>query len=533
MKKLLPVGIQDFEKMIRGNFLYVDKTRYIHEMIKPLQGFYFMARPRRFGKSLLVSTLANLFKGRKELFADLWIGKIPMEWISHPVVKIDFTQINSETPEKLEESLLNLIYGISASEKIDQPLRSLPDAFVRLITGLFEKYDQSVVVLIDEYDKPIIDHLGKGEARLEIARRNREKLKQFFGVLKGGDVSAVLRFIFVTGISKFARVSIFSDLNNLNDLSMQEKYAPLLGYTEEELLANFDDHIRELSAAAGQTRAEIIEEIRRWYDGYRFTEGEINIYNPFSVISLFANGKFQNFWFETATPSFLLDLIRERAYPVADIEGMELPREFFTVYDLDYLMLEPLLFQTGYITIADYADELYRMAYPNHEVKTSFLSYLLKGLLQPENFRLARSYKRLNHYLNDKRIEEFIETVQSIIASIPYTQIANRNEAYYHTIFYLMLSASGVPVQTEVFTATGRLDIAVEFTDKVFVIELKCNQSSEKAIQQILEKRYYERYKWEKREIYLMGINFDAEARTVSDWKWGALDQLIKENFDI
>ncbi|MCP4344333.1 MAG: AAA family ATPase [Desulfobacterales bacterium] len=330
-------------------------------------------------------------------------------------------------------------------------------------------------MLIDEYDKPIIEHLGKGESSLEIAKENRNVLKSFFGTLKSGDVSSALRFVFITGISKFARVSIFSDLNNLNDISMNKRYSTMLGYTEEELLSFFSECISQLSRETGMTGAELTKKIGRWYDGYQFTALEKRVYNPFSVVRLFEAGEFENFWFETATPSFLVNLIKEQEYPIPDIENLELAKEDFTVYELDNLELEALLFQTGYITIHDFDNTLYRMGYPNQEVKTSFLSYLFRYSARLKDKKLQSAYKRLHICLDEKNIEKFIDIVKSILASIPYVQIAGQGEDYYHTVFYLMLSASGVTVHTEVLTSTGRIDIAVEFDDKVYILEFSKN----------------------------------------------------------
>lgn len=379
MEKFLPIGIQIFEQMITGNFYYVDKTRYIYEMIRPSQGFYFLARPRRFGKSLMVSTIENVFKGNKDLFKGLWIDQTDWGWKSHPVVKIDFSTVNFESSEKMEQSLLFYLNRLHLAHDIDLSIQSLPEAFAVTIIELARKYQERVVVLVDEYDKPIIEHIGKGDEHLRIAKSNRDKLKQFFGVLKGGDVSAALRLVFITGISKFARVSIFSDLNNLNDISMQDRYDAVLGYSEKEFETVFHSELMKLAKHQNIQKDDLIEKIRTWYDGYRFTENGTKVYNPFSVVRFLDTGNLENYWFETATPSFLLHLIREKNYPVIDIENTELPKELFTVYDLDYLQLEPLLFQTGYTTIKHYdqADGMYRMGYPNQEVKTSFTSYLL------------------------------------------------------------------------------------------------------------------------------------------------------------
>lgn len=372
--RFLPIGVQDFEKMIQGDFTYVDKTRYIHAMVRPLQGFYFLARPRRFGKSLLVSTLSYLFQGKKALFDGLWIGETDWDWEPHPVLALDFNTI--DTARDLEASLCRYLGRIARTWEIGLSTERLKERFAELILGLSQKTGKTVVVLADEYDKPIIDHLGKGDVGIGLAKQNRDILKGFFGVLKAQEISGRLRLVFITGISKFARVSIFSDLNNLDDLSLDERYDAVLGYTQEELNANFSTQLDGLAEKLEMGKESLLAEIRRWYNGYRFTDSPTQVYNPFSVLSLLGKGRFKNYWFETATPSFLVNLIQQYNYPVAEIESLELSEEYFAVYELDRLALEPLLFQTGCITIKDYDGYLYKLGYPNQEVKSSFTNYV-------------------------------------------------------------------------------------------------------------------------------------------------------------
>ncbi len=527
-KKYLPLGISDFRQMITGNFLYVDKTQYIYEMVRPPQGFYFLARPRRFGKSLTVSTLESLFLGQKELFKGLWIDQADWDWKEYQVIKIDFNTVSFSTPEQLEENLILFVDQLCSEYGIDNPYTSLKESFSTLLTGIYRKTGTSIVILVDEYDKPFIDHLGRGDDHLKMAGANRDILKAFLGVLKGGDVSAALRFVFITGISKFTRVSIFSDLNNLNDISMQDRYGAILGYTAEELKTFFKRRIETLAQEQNTDPAELIENIHTWYDGYRFTDADIKVFNPFSVVNYFNTGKFRNYWFETATPTFLANLIQEKDYPVPMIENLVIGEEDFTVYELEDLHLEPLLFQTGYITIQGVEDGLYNMGYPNQEVKRSFLGYLYRRFFQIKDRSLGAGYKKLYRFLAEKQVDLFMETAKSILAAIPYTQMANQNESFYHTLFYLMLSASGVYVHTEVLSNVGRIDITAEFSDKIYIIELKCNQDADLAICQILEKRYYEKYLQTGKQIFLMGINFDSEERNISDWKFGPLEEWQK-----
>lgn len=518
-EKFLPISVRDFGLMITGNFVYVDKTRFIYEMARVPQAYYFLARPRRFGKSLLVSTLKALFEGRKELFKGLWIENSAWEWKSHPVLEIDFNEVDARNAQTLQESLSNRLDHLAGLHDVELSRSLLADKFIELILAVQQKYRERVVVLIDEYDRAIISHLGKGEMELGFAKQNRDLLKTFFGVLKGAHVAAALRFVFITGVSKFSRVSIFSDLNNLQDLTMYADYAAMLGYTQEELERNFDDRIVEFAKRQQTTVATMLRMLREWYNGYRFTKAEVQVYNPFSIVNVLAEYDFKTFWFETGTPSFLVNLMKEGNYPVPQIEDLEIPEAAFSSYDLENLGLEALLFQTGYVTIRKHAGELYHLGYPNQEVKSSFSAYVYNSLVEGVDTVLKSQFKRLHLYLAKEDLAQFIETTNAILSAIPYTQQQQQGEAYYHTIFYLMVAASGVLVQTEALSSQGRMDIAVEFDDKVYVIELKCNQPAAQALAQIRAKKYHEKYVQSGRRIFLVGIDFDTQQRAITEWK--------------
>ncbi len=517
MKKL-PISIQDFDRMITGNHVYVDKTRYIYQMVTEGM-FCFLSRPRRFGKSLLVSTLEHLFRGNKKLFKGLWIEKANWDWKPHPVLKIDFNGISFDKPEILKQSLLETLRAQGKKAGVTLESSILRNYFKELLVKLFDQHQQKILVLIDEYDQPLISHLGKGEAALEIAKQNREVLRELYGVLKESDVNQALQFVFITGISKFAQVSIFSELNNLDDISMQDPYGALLGYTEEELENYFAVHLKQLSQRLKRPQAEVLQQIQAWYNGYRFSDADIKVYNPVSVLKLLKQNKFKSYWFETATPAFLVDLIKEQQYPVPLIETLELSQEDFTVYDLDYLRLEPLLFQTGYITIKDYKEELYRLSYPNQEVKTSWLKYLYDQLAAIRDSSLKTQFKKLQIYLRQEQLERFIETTNAILSAIPYPHLKKQGEHFYHTVFYLMLSASGALAPTEVLTSRGRIDMEVHFPEKIYIVELKCNQSARRAIAQIKQKKYFEEHLHGGKKIMLLGINFNTRERRITDWR--------------
>ncbi|MCP4352668.1 MAG: ATP-binding protein [Desulfobacterales bacterium] len=517
--KKLPLGVQALETFRRDNCLYVDKTEHVLRMINEGM-FYFLARPRRFGKSLLVSVLKCLFQAEKDLFEGLRIAEPgKWEWKKHPVIVIDFNEITHDTPENfrlsLTEKLMHTakLYGIKLESSLPK------EKFGELIFALQQKTGMPAVILADEYDKPIIDHLGRGDAAAETARANRDILKSFFGVLKGTDVSPLLRFVFITGISKFSRVSIFSELNNLNDITMNPRYADMLGYTQEELETCFKDRISQFAEETGCPREKIISELRHRYNGYRFSKKDVKVYNPFSVLKAFAESDFGNYWFETGTPSFLVNLLREKNYNLPEIEKLNVTESVFSTYDTDSLKPEALLFQTGYVTVKDVRDRIYSLDYPNYEVKTAFLENLLHSFTEGAGATEISKFALLSAYLEEEDFESFFETVTAIFASIPYNLNTNRDEAYFHTLFYLMISASGTDVGTEVLTCRGRIDLVAEFADKIYIMEFKCNQSAEAAIKQIREKGYAEKYKQSSKKIILTGINFSTEKRIPTEWK--------------
>ena len=504
----------------------MDKTRHLFQMADEGK-FYFMSRPRRFGKSLTVSTLRCMFQGKKELFEGLWIAeRSEWEWKPYPVVFLDFNEISHDTPENLKLGLEENLQNHARKNKIRLKSSLLKEQFRELILGLHHKTGTSVVILIDEYDKPLIDHLGKGEKAMKTAKTNRDILKYFFGVIKGGDVSSTLRLVFITGVSKFSRVSIFSELNNLEDLTMTERCADMLGYTREEIETYFPPHIRLLSEKTGIPETEIMEKLEWHYDGYRFSKRDIRVYNPFSVLSALRQKDFKNYWFETGTPTFLVNLLRETGWYLPTIETMRATEAVFSTYELEDLRPEALLFQTGYITIRDVTERLYSFGYPNQEVKASFLEILFhswtRGLRDGSRFVL------LADYLHKEEHEEFIETMSAIFASIPYALETKRDEAYFHTVFYLMLCASGVNARSEIMTCRGRIDLVMEFPDKIYIIEFKCNQSAQAGIDQIREKGYADKYRQSGKKIILMGINFDSEERNVGEWKLSETNNEIK-----
>ncbi|MBF0200026.1 MAG: ATP-binding protein [Desulfamplus sp.] len=517
----LSIGRSSFEVIRNNGDLYVDKTRHIFNMINE-GDYYFLSRPRRFGKSLMVSTLKCLFEGREELFEGLWIKengqKYCWEWKKHPVITLDFNQISHHTPEVLVQGLLSSMKATGCEFGIELKETLLKEQFRELITELNEKTKMPVVFLIDEYDKPLIDHLGKGGEALDIAKKNRDILKDFFGVIKGVKVTPITRFVFITGVSKFSQVSIFSELNNLTDLTMLTLYADMFGYTMSEVKYYFIQYIERMADNSGDDTDRVMDNLINHYNGYRFSKLDVRVFNPFSLMTALKYMAIENYWFETGTPSFLINLIKEKEWYPALIENIQATKSLFSVYDLERLHLEALLFQTGYITIKDVDEELYTFDYPNQEVKTAFIENMFyeytDGGSDCARFILLSKYLRLND------LDAFIGTLKAVYASIPNILESKRDEAYFHTIFYLMVSASGVRANSEVLTCKGRIDLVVEFTDKIYIMEFKCNQSSGTAIKQIRDKNYADSYLQRGKAIHLMGINFNTEERNISDWKY-------------
>lgn len=497
MKKL-PIGIQTFKKIIRDNYLYIDKTREIVNLINNGEAF-FLSRPRRFGKSLLVSTLKEIFSGNKDLFKGLYIYD-KIQWETHPVIHLDFSVLDYETGDQLKKSLLSALDTINKTNDLAIDRESLKVYFEKILKALAEKYQINAVVLIDEYDKPIIDVFSN----LEKARENREILKNFFSVLKVAD--PFLRFVFLTGVSKFSKVSIFSGLNNLNDITLSGDFSTILGISEEELTTYFKDRITELSRKENISITELIQQIRHWYNGYSW-DGINRLYNPASLLSLFFNKRFGNYWFATGTPGFLIETVKNNNYEITEIEKTEVGENVFDSYDIDHIDVTALLFQTGYLTvkkIEKYGQKLlYILSYPNNEVKNSFLNYLLSEFTETPVSKMTPLHIRLVQALANKDMDKFSRILTSIFARIPYN-LHIKEEHYYHSLFYMVLTLMGVEINLEVLSDKGRVDGILKLDKSIYFIEFKMDYP-QKAINQIKERKYFEPYLNSDKEIFLLG----------------------------
>jgi hypothetical protein len=515
--KDLPVGFQVFSDIIKGNYLYVDKTKEIYNLFAERGKYYFLSRPRRFGKSLLVSTLKEIFSGNKELFKDLWIYD-KIDWETYPVIYIDFLGLNYATKDELIDTLNYLINQNAANHEVDLKEKGYDKRFRELIIKLSHK--NKVVALVDEYDKPIIDFVEKQE----IVLQNRDILKNFYSTLKG--LEEYMRFVFITGVSKFSKVAIFSDLNNLNDITMDKKYAAMLGYTHSELLKYFGDRLDAL--AGKEKKYEWVEDIRTWYNGYSW-DGKNFLYNPFSILNFFQKEEFGNYWFESGSPLFLVKLIEKNDIDLPQLENYKAGQEIFSSFDIQHMHVTSLLFQTGYLTIkeiipADRRKRFYILSYPNLEVKEAFLVYLLGDFSPRLADKVSVIIDDLITNLKSGNMDRFFDIIRSIFAQIPYDIFIANREAYYQTVIYLILKLMGIDIDCEPETNLGRVDADIQLDNDIYIMEFKLGTAKE-ALAQIKEKKYYEKHLDSLKTIKLIGVGFDSENRNISDYEIETLER--------
>jgi hypothetical protein len=495
-----PIGIQDFSEVRTGNYLYVDKTPFIEKLF--FHGkYYFLSRPRRFGKSLFVSTLEYLFQAKKELFEGLYLHD-KWDWTkTNPVIKISFSNIGhkekglsraiDEQLDKIAES-----YGVTFRENV------ISGKFRELIEKLSENHGK-VVVLIDEYDKPIIDYLG---TNTEKAIENREILKAFYSILK--DADPFLKLVFITGVSKFSRVSIFSDLNNLIDITTDSDFSAICGISQEELETNFTEELQKFDP----------EQIKKWYNGYSWDEG-ISVYNPFSLLNFFMKGKFRNYWFETGTPTFLINLSKKQH--LYDFENIKVEVMGLDAYDIENLRLIPLMFQTGYLTIKEPEDMgIYTLSYPNEEVRQSYLNMLANNYIQDPILSGRVWASNLFKALEMGEIDKLQSLFNTVFKSIPYEIWQKENEHFYHAIIHLTFRLLGIYLESQVQTSDGRMDALVQTNKYIYAFEFKLDGSATEALQQIKDKGYLQPYQNQHKECIGIGLNFSTATKQVQELLW-------------
>jgi Protein of unknown function (DUF1703)./Predicted AAA-ATPase. len=504
--KLLPIGIQTFRDIIEGGFYYVDKTQFIPKLTSK---YYFLSRPRRFGKSLFLDTLKEAFSGNKELFKGLYLYD-NWDWEKkYPVIKISFGGGSVRTPKALINHMSFILKNASQDHQIELK-ESIPDEqFYELIKSLSEKRGSQVVVLIDEYDKPILDAIEN----IEVAKENREILKDFYSVLK--DADPYLKLVFLTGVSRFSKVSIFSGLNQLQDITLNEEFSTVCGYTQSELESVFEDRLKDFDK----------EKIKVWYNGYSWL-GE-SVYNPFDILLLFSEKRFRAFWFETGTPTFLIKMFMKNRYYIPELENLEVGDEILSNLDVDNIRIENLLFQSGYLTIKEFLEEdgVYILSYPNLEVRKSLNNALL-FYLDFDASKITKTELNIKQILKEKNIDKLKDAIYTFFASIPHDWYRKNDidsyEGFYTSIVYALFNGAGLNVIAEDNTNKGQIDLSVFNQDSVYIVEFKVVEDKEEgaALKQIKERRYYEKYKGKYNDIYLIGIEFSKKDKNIVGFEW-------------
>lgn len=506
-----PIGIQDFVKLRQGGFAYVDKTKFVYKLADE-GSYYFLSRPRRFGKSLFLSTLEAYFLGRKELFEGLAIYDMEKEWKSHPIFYIDLNTANFRDENSLYEVLNSHVSVWEEKYGAREYETTLALRFKGVIARAAEKEGCGVVILIDEYDKPILQTLRNQE----LQEKHRSLLKSFYSVLKTQD--RYIRFAFITGVTKFGKVSVFSDLNNLMDISMDQRYISICGMTQNELLYNFREGIEQLGEAYGDTEEETLNKLKIRYDGYHFEENTVGIYNPFSVLNTLAKLRYKDYWFETGTPTFLVDLLKMHNYRLLDITREKVSGDVINSIDSMSTNPIPVIYQSGYLTIKGYDERFkkYRLGFPNKEVEEGFLNFLLPLYTSAGN----NSPFMVDEFVQDVESgnpERFMQRMKAFFADTSY-QVVGNAELYFQNAMYLVFKIMGFYTQVERPTSDGRIDAVIQTPDYIYIIECKLDRTAEEALRQINDSNYAAPFAMDKRRIYKIGVNFSSQTRGVEQW---------------
>ena len=513
--KLYPVGIQTFERIRKENKLYIDKTEYIYRMTHSGGCYFFLSRPRRFGKSLLVSTFESYFSGNKELFEGLAIEKLEQEWMEYPVLHFDMSGGKHMEKEQLEDYLSNRLEAEERKWGITHTKRGANDRLTELITTAYEISGKQVVVLIDEYDAPMLD-VAHDKETLDVLRN---LMRNFFSPLKMCE--PMLRFVFLTGITKFSQVSIFSELNNIKNVSLDDEYAGVCGITKEELLTQMSEDIDVLAEAQGMTREETIAKLKENYDGYHFSPASPDVFNPYSLLNCFDDKNFGAYWFSSGTPTYLINMLRKFKVLPAKI-GRSLARSSaFDAPTENLKTITPLLYQSGYITIKGYdkMSQLFTLDLPNKEIKVglfeSLLPYYLEGMYAEEG---DVAIAQMSVLIRQGDMDGALRLFQEFLGTVPYCNNTNYEGHYQQVLFIIFTLLTHFVVDVEVHTPNGRVDVVMETEDTLYLIELKLNKSAQAAMQQINLKQYDQRFARCGKPIVKVGVNFDAKKGNIEDW---------------
>ena len=515
--KDLTSSVYTFENLIRGDFQYVDKTEYVWKLIRPKSEGYFLSRPRRFGKSLLISTLKAVFEGKKDLFKGLALYDKPYDWKPHPVIHLDFGDYSSvlNALDELPGYLISKIRSVAREYSIDLEESTPGLCFGKLIDTLVAERGP-VVILVDEYDKPILNNIDDKNVKHIL-----KCLKGFYSVLKNRNAQE--RLLFVTGVSKFSHVSLFSDLNNLTDITLNPEYAEMLGFTEAEVRKYFADRIPEAARTNEVSEEELMENLMKWYDGYRFSDADTHVCNPVSITKFFAEGyRFSNYWDSTGTPSFLLDLMAKQGYDHEAALNEWYSEGIFSAYELDHLDITGMLWQTGYLTIKEIRRGItgmqYRLDFPDMEVRQTFMNRLLEFYAGVGQGTSGSIIERFCTAILQDDLDGFMGEFQSFLAGISY-RLHIPQEKYYQSIFFVVFKLLGCYIEAESCTNEGRIDAYIRTSKAVYIFEFKLNKSARKAVAQIVDRRYYERFCGCGLPIRMIGANFNSAKGRIDSWK--------------
>ena len=510
-----PIGIQNFEKLRSDDYVYVDKTALMWKMISE-GSYYFLSRPRRFGKSLMVSTLEAFFSGSRELFKGLYADTVEWDWQAYPVLHLDLNVQKYEAKDDLYKVLNRHLELWEQTYDSPYGQREPEERFLQVVRLAYEKTGRQVVILVDEYDKPLLQSIGNEALQSEY----RSTLKPFYGVLKSCD--RYIKFAFLTGVTKFGKVSVFSDLNNLEDLTMLPPYASICGISEAELHEYFDGSVAELAQANGLSKEDCYERLRHDFDGYHFDVDATAMYNPFSVLNTFKNKVFRDYWFETGTPTFLVYQLQKTNYPLEMLTEEELFEDTLNSIDVMDENPLPLLYQSGYLTIKGYDPmfKTYRLGFPNREVEEGFVKFLVPYYSPNRQEKPQMFIGRFVRDVLDGRAEAFMQRVERFFDGGDY-QVAGRAELYFQNTLWVLFKLLGLYVDVERHTTDGRMDIVVETPAYVYILELKIDESADAALRQIDDKQYAKPFEGSGRTIYKIGVSFSSETRRMTEWKIG------------
>ncbi len=509
----LPVDLSSFDELRQQKYLYVDKTKYAYDLITGGRRF-FLSRPRRFGKTLFVSTLREILLGSKKLFEGLWINSSDYEWKNHAVISLDLSTLGIEDADSLKNGLNEALIRVADHYEVTlKRTHEKPELILYDVVQALRKKFGHVALLIDEYDSPILHSLKNAKLALSL----RDNIRNFFAAIKGLDKE--LDFVFITGVSSFTKAGIFSGMNNLQIVSLDENFSAVCGYTENELSQYFTDHIDTWAEKESVTNVELRKKIKEWYNGYRFSEKPETVYNPFSLMNALKIQKFKNFWFQSGTPTFLIDELkkeyRKREYRNIEMGNAEITEDALGSFDVGATPLRSLMFQTGYLTIKDYdrSNGHYRLDYPNFEVETALKQHILASLVNLDFAETGLLAVKLKSAFNEANIAEVVDIMKQLFMNIPY-QLQVKKENYYHTAFHIACDVAGIMTKSETLISHGRIDLRLDLPNWRYIIEIKFNKSAEEALKQIEDMHYYTPFIKEGKPIILLGLNFQREPKS-------------------